>query len=370
MRMRTRLTAAALLAATAFGLASAPGAPAGADVTPIPQGAAGSKTFSFSGWNGGSAYNTETFTAPGTTPIIGNFAGNTHSDILWYTPGNGGDQLWTGTGGVQFTQSAASISGTYTPKVGTFATPDGYDDVVFYSTTAASQLWDYNANGTVTKTALPTVTGPGQLLVGDFALDGIDDIIRYRPGVASDGWFDFQQVQVQSRPFNVNGTYTPLVGSFASDSSDDIFWYAPGNGGDPLWDFDGGGAKTQWDLIVNGTFTPVVGGFSADGKDDVIWYRPGAGADSIWDFDGSGYVTQGLSVNGTYSPVECACLNVGSPGDDVVWFGPGSNGDAAWKSTGQEPYTYTTVANSMFGSSVAGKGFFSNTNQELLLIRH
>ncbi|HEV7719730.1 MAG TPA: hypothetical protein VGO60_00515, partial [Iamia sp.] len=165
--MRTRLTAAALLAATTFGLAAAPGSPAGADETPIPASKAASKTFSFGGFSGDTPYNTETFTAPGTTPVIGDFAGSPGADILWYTPGAGGDELWTSTGDVQFSHTPTSISGTYTPKVGRFAMADGYDDVLWYSTTAASQLWDYNANGTVTKTSLPSVTGPGQVIVGD-----------------------------------------------------------------------------------------------------------------------------------------------------------------------------------------------------------
>jgi hypothetical protein len=36
MQRRTRLLSAALLAATTFGLGAAPGAPAGADLTPTP----------------------------------------------------------------------------------------------------------------------------------------------------------------------------------------------------------------------------------------------------------------------------------------------------------------------------------------------
>ena len=368
MKMRTRLTAAALLAATAFGLSAAPGAPAGADETPVPASKAASKTFSFGGFTGNTPYNTETFTAPGTTPIIGQFGGSDASDILWYTPGAGGDELWTNTGSVQFAHTAASVGGTYTPKVGRFATNDGYQDVLWYSATGASQLWDYNANGTVTKTSLPSVTGPGQVIVGDFGLDGIDDIVRYRPGTASDSWWDFQQEGIVPRAFNVNGTYTPIVGNFASDNYDDILWYAPGTTPDALWDFTGGGAKVEWKLSINGTFTPIVGGFSSDGKDDVIWYKPGTGADSFWNFDGSGYTTKALTVNGTYSPVACQCLAQASMHEDVFWYGPGNAADAAWKVTG-DPLVYSSVAASAPGASIAGHGWFA-TDNELLLIRH
>lgn len=370
MSFRSRLTAATLLAATTFGLiAGAAGAPAGAEEVPVPDSKAASKTFSFAGFSGNSPYSTETFQAPGTTPIIGQFGGSPAVDILWYTPGNGGDQMWTTLGGVDFTESAVSISGSYTPHVGTFATIDGRDDILWYSANGPSQLWDYNVNGTVTKSSLATVTGPGKILIGDFALDGIDDVIRYQAGAGSDSWWDFQQAQIQPRAFAVNGTFTPLVGNFASDASEDILWYAPGAAKDPLWDFDGGGAKTQWDLSINGTYTPVVGGFTSDGKDDVLWYKAGSSPDSIWDFYGVGYETKQLSVNGTYSPVACDCLQAGSLTEDVVWFGPGGAGDAAWKTNG-DPFTYSTYAPNMFGASVAGQGEFLASGQELLLIRH
>ena len=365
MNMRTRLTAAALLAATAFGLAAAPGSPAGADETPVPSGKAASKTFSFGGFSGNSPYNTETFAAPGTTPIIGQFAGSSADDILWYTPGNGGDEMWTNTGSVQFLHTATSISGSYTPKVGTFTAPDNRDDVLWYSATGASQLWDFNQDGSITKTSLPAVTGPGQVIVGDFALDGIDDVIRYRPGTASDSWFDFQTMTVAGRWINVNGTYTPIVGEFTEGDSDDILWYAPGTNPDALWDFNGGGAKEEWKLSINGIYTPVVGSFSSDGVDDIIWYKAGSGADSYWDFDGSGYVPQALSVNGTYSPVACYCF--ATMHESIVWYGPGNAPDAAWRMTGDQ-LTHTTVPGSMPGTSIAGHGDFGGTG-ELLLVR-
>ena len=366
MRMPIRLTAAALLAATAFGLTVAPGAPAGADETPVPSGKAGSKTFSFGGYTGETPYDTETFQAPGTTPLIGQFGGSSADDILWYTPGNGGDELWTNTGSVQFSHTATSISGTYTPKVGTFATDDGFDDVLWYSTTSRQpdlglqrQRFDHQD-----RPAGDHRPRPGDR--GDFALDGIDDVIRYRPGTATDSWWDIQTMSVAGRAFNVNGTYTPLVGEFTEGGSDDILWYAPGANPDALWDFTGGGGKTEWKLSINGTYTPVVGSYSSDGVDDVVWYKPGSGADSYWDFDGSGYLAKALTVNGTYSPVACICFP--NMHESIVWYGPGNAPDTAWWVTGDQ-LAHTSVPGSIPGTSIAGHGRFGTSN-ELLLVRH
>lgn len=374
MRMRTRLTAAALLAATAFGLAATPGAPAGADLTPVPAAKVASKTFSFSGFGtqqNPQPMNTEQFTAPGRTPIVGQFAGNAAEDILWYTPGAGGDALWTNDGTMQFSSSPTSISATYTPQVGTFAAPDGRDDILWYHATGVSQLWDFNADGSYTPTALPNVNGPGQILVGDFALDGVDDVIRYRPGSGSDSWWDFQNAGIMNRSFNVNGTYTPLVGTFGGDAYDDILFYVPGANPDFLWDFTGGGAKTEWDLSINGTFTPVVGRFSGDGRDDVVWYRPGAGADSIWDFDGVGYTSKPLTINGTYAPVAGTFLQSSSSWTDIVWYGAGGAADTAWRTINGSDFAYSSHGTSIGGVSVAAVGrFHLGYDRETMLIRH
>jgi len=373
MNMRTRLTAAALLAATAFGLSAAPGAPAGADVTPVPDAKAASKVFSFAGFAGDSdnPANTESFTAPGTTPIVGNFKGNAIDDIFWYTPGAGGDELWTGTGGYEFTETAISVSGSYTPYVGTFSAIDYHQDILWYSATAASQVWDFNPDGSITKSSMPAVTGPGQILIGDFAGDGIADVIRYRPGVASDSWWDFQTMSVAGRAFNVNGTYTPIVGAFAGDVITDILFYAPGQSSDFLWDFNGGGAKEEWKLGINGTYTPVVGGFSLDGAQDILWYAPGAAGDSYWDFETGTYETKAMSINGTYKPVACTCLQSGSPWADVVFYGAGNAADAAWKTTSAQQLIHANVGTSIGGSSVAAVGsFHEGSTLETLLIRH
>lgn len=375
MRTRTRLTAAALLAATALGF-TAPSLPAGADDAVVSVGAdsRASRVFSLSGFTpAGGAVNTETFTAPGDTPVIGQFVGGMTTDIVWYTPGAGGDELWSGQGDLGFSHSAVSISGTYSPLVGTFTSPDGKQDILWYSTSAtgASQLWDFNADGSVTKTTFGSVRGPGRLLLGDFAGDGITDVIRYQAGTASDSWFDFQTTSVAGRALNVNGTYRPLVARFDSDPITDILWYAQGSAPDSLWDFDGGGTRSTWELQINGSYTPAVGRFTSDGEADVIWYAPGPAPDVFWDFDNGGYTRQSLTVNGTYVPVACLCIQGLSPYTDVVWFGAGTRTDNAWRVDGNQPLTWTGFGTSIPGASVAGVGAFADGGTtEMLLIRH
>jgi hypothetical protein len=355
MQRRTRLIASAVAAATAA-LSLLPSA---ATAAPKP---ASLVTFGPAGQTSVS----ESFTPPGATPILGEFDGTNGEDIIWYTPGAGGDALWAGNGEGTWTAKPLSISGTYTPYVGNFGNEDKGDDILWYSTTGASQLWNYH-DGAVTKTSLPTVTGSGTILVGDFTTDGVQDIVRYRPGAQAEVWWDFEDPDaaafaITTRSFSVNGTYTPLVGSFsknpiAGDYGDDILWYAPGAAADTLWDFEPHGTYDSYPISINGTFTPLVGRFMDSPHDQILWYAPGAAADSLWSFTEAHTITKkALTINGTYTPYTCECVKSGAGDrDDILWHGVGNAPDAVWSNKGIafNPTSYSYSGTTIRGSKLA-----------------
>jgi hypothetical protein len=358
MRAPARLLATALAATTALGLI--PTTPASAAPQPAQLHTFGSN---------GQLNSTEQFAPPGATPVVGDFDAVSGDDIIWYTPGAGGDAFWSSNQDGTWTASPLAINGSYTPYVGSFGGHDDAEDVLWYSTTGASQLWDYYDLKTtgVTKTSLPAVTGTGTIIVGDLTTDGATDLVRYRPGAAAEQWWDFDLADdetaappVTTRTFSVNGTYTPVVGAFRTDTirgdyGDDILWYAPGAAGDSLWDFDPHATYDTAAISINGTFTPVVAQFAPDLADDILWYAPGAAADSLWDFgegDGAPVQKTSLTINGTYTPYACRCTNTGS-GDrtDVLWHGVGNAPDAVWSIKGS---TFSPTSHSYPGTSIRG----------------
>ncbi|HEX7133451.1 MAG TPA: hypothetical protein VF228_12810 [Iamia sp.] len=358
MQRRIRLISAALAATTALGLL--PSTPAVAAPQPAQLHTFGSN---------GQLNTSEQFAPPGATPVIGAFDAELGDDIIWYTPGAGGDAFWSSNQDGTWTASALSVSGTYTPYVGSFGGHDDGLDVLWYSTTGASQLWDFqDPEGGLVKTPLPTVTGTGTILIGDFTTDGATDIVRYRPGAPVEQWWDFDHPEegtgpdLTTRTFSVGGTYTPIVGAFHTDtiSGDygaDILWYAPGSTADSLWDFDPHATFTKTALAINGTFTPIVAQWVADAAADILWYAPGAAADSLWDFnEGTNTVQKTpLTINGTYTPYACSCFNSGS-GDrwDILWHGVGNAPDALWSIKGStfSPTSYSYPGTSIRGSKV------------------
>lgn len=355
MQRRTRLLAAALAATTALGLV--PTSPVAAAEPPA-------QIFRFG--PGGTLDMSEQFTPPGATPVIGEFDMEQGDDIIWYTPGAGGDAFWSSNEDGTFTSSPLSISGTYTPYVGSFAGAGKGEDVLWYSTTGASQLWDFREpeDGPTLKTSLPNVTGSGTILVGDFTADEATDVIRYRPGSQPEQWWDFDRPTanpnpvITNRSLSVGGTYTPLVGRFdwdttAGDGTEDIFWYAPGTAGDSLWDFQEDGTVTSIPQTVNGTFKPLVGHWMSSPNEQILWYAPGTAADSLWTFGGAGGLTKkALTINGTYTPYSCACISSGlGDRDDILFHGVGNAPDAIWSNNGP---AFAPTSHSYTGTAIRG----------------
>ncbi|NJK31312.1 MAG: hypothetical protein HC927_02230 [Deltaproteobacteria bacterium] len=117
-------------------------------------------------------------------PLLGNFNGDSRSDLFWYRPGPSSDRLWL------------SISN---PAV-----------VLFQSQTFA-------------------VDGEYRPFVGDFDGDGTDDIFWYRPASERAGgpsriWFFEPEASTAVASFRVEQDYTPFVEDFDADGCSDILW--------------------------------------------------------------------------------------------------------------------------------------------------
>ncbi len=93
-------------------------------------------------------------------------------------------------------------------------------------------------------------------------------------------------------------------------------------------------------ISVNGTYTPIVGDFAytRPGYDDIIWYAPGAGVEQVWVNADTTFAKQPLNqqVNGTYTPI--AGRFSGDSYDDIFWYGPGGAADNFWKNTGSHTF--------------------------------
>jgi len=342
-RMQARIktmVAAVGVAAALVGGAALPGGPAGAR-TATPRAGYGNGQIRFTQADG-TVVAGPGFALPGAQVLTGDFVGpdteHDPEDILFYTPGPGGDLISRSNGDGTFTSVPLDVSGTFRPIVGSFADFDGKDDILWYAPgAAADSLWDFNEDGTITKTPL-AIGGTYTPLVGAFSDDVADDIIWYAPGAGADSWWKFTSsgdtIIHTSIPLDVPGSPQPVVGRFggAADGITDILWYGPGTAADSLWDFHDDTTITKTPLTIDGSFTPVPGDFTHDGYDDVLWYGPGTAADRLWNFTAPNgvHTSKVLRIDGRFTPVTCHCIGQ-TPGEtDIAWFGAGTAPDRLW----------------------------------------
>ena len=227
-------------------------------------------------------------------PLVGDFDGNTISDILWYAAGSAGDSLWLFRPDGTHSTVRVNIGGTYRPVV-VDANGDDRDDIIWYGPGAAGDaLWLFGTGGTYTSKSLK-IGGDYVGVVGNWGMQvwgGPNEKVVWYSETGPDWYwrFDSSGNPTSYALPNIGAGYTPLVGRFLEESDQDIYWYKPGTGAEQLWAF---GPTLEPDVAiqsdvpqVKGTYVPVTPDLDNNGFTDIVW--SGAGSASIWkwDFDG------------------------------------------------------------------------------------
>ena len=225
------------------------------------------------------------------TPIVGKFATNSsRSDVIWYAPGPGAEQVWANTADEGFAKSALGqqVDGNYVPLAGNFS-GSPYDDIFWYGAGANADLFWKNVSSSTFDASGITVSGAYYPFTLNDSL-GYDDILWWKPGGASSVW-SFTGTGTAHVAHNFTAPAgTPLRGDFNADGYADIFWYQAGTGADSLWLGNGNGVFTKHPQTVNGTFTPLVADFTpfrGGERDDILWYRA-PGTSVLWESNGDG----------------------------------------------------------------------------------
>lgn len=220
---------------------------------------------------------------------VGQFGGDRAWDVLWYAPGSAPDSLWLGRVGQRgtnaFVKVPMNVSGDYQVVLGDFA-GDDYTDILWYAPGAGTDsLWTSSGAGIPnwTKRSL-NIGGTFQpAVLADYTgLDRKDDLFWYAPGASRDYLWKFAENgsgAYESILHGISGRYRLVVGDWSGDRLQDLVLYAPGTARDYRWDARDDGTFVQGNLTVNKTYEPVtIHGAETDG---ILWWASGPGAESF-----------------------------------------------------------------------------------------
>jgi hypothetical protein len=285
------------------------------------------------GARGASAFVRRAMSVRGTfRPVVGDFAGSEHDDILWHGVGREPDALWTSRGDGTFASTTLAISGSYDLYRLHDLRPDAKDSLFLHARSSArSFLWAFDdaGSGAYASAGFWDI-GAKVPVVGDWDDDGLDDLFLHGPGAgASDlRWLVAADGTIAERSFPIAGSYVPTV--VRNEGPDAILWWAGSPRPEAYWRSDGtvfrsgavrdlGAAGTVTSLplgaamlhgpfvrdalfVDDGTTTewyelasagrdkanevPIVGDFDGDGWVDVLWYAAGDRAEELWYLDG------------------------------------------------------------------------------------
>lgn len=222
--------------------------------------------------------------------------------------------------------------------VGIGATPAAADvppvgRLIFVPTSGTSGAMVRDKAKSALALASGSISRPGTFTSGTGA-----DLLVYTPGSKADYIAHIGNsipASVTTIPLSVGGTYDPIVGDFDGNGIDDVLWYAAGSATDHLWLFDGslsGKPYTEVAVNISGTYRPTVLDANGDTRDDILWYSS-SGADSLW-LMGAGatsHTTRSITAGPGYQVVAGHFGNpaVGQPRDRVVFYNPSGN-DYFW----------------------------------------
>ena len=177
-----------------------------------------------------------------------------------------------------------------------------------------------------------SVSGSYTPVAGDFNGDGVDDIIWYTPGEATDYlWQGTVYGRFVGRAVTVNGTYKPVAGDFDGNGTDDVLWYKPGGNGpdDVLWRGKRDGTFRSSGVRVGGDFAPAAADFNGDGREDIFWYGDGRAADYVWFGTRAGFTSKAYTQDGA-GLVPLAGNYDGDERADVFFYGADGIADSIW----------------------------------------
>jgi hypothetical protein len=241
---------------------------------------------------------------------VGDFNGDGNSDLLWRQDGSGQVYLWEMNGQQVQTEGAVAhafvTDDWHVQGVGDF-NGDSNSDVLWREDgSGQTYIWEMNglqvqAEGAVAHAAMPDdwhVQG-----VGDFNGDGNSDVLWRQDGSGQMYIWEMNGRQVQAEgavahAAVTNDWHVEGIGDFNGDGKSDVLWRQDGSGQLYVWEMNGRQVQAEGAVahapVTSDWHVESVGDFNGDGHSDVFWRQDGSGQVYIWQMNGLQVTAEGV----------------------------------------------------------------------------
>ena len=264
---------------------------------------------------------------------VGDFNGDSDSDILWRNPTTGQVDQWqikNGSWSKSIDLGATKAANWQLAGVGDFD-GDGASDVLWRDiTTSKVDQW-HMLNGNWAKSIdLGNTKGADWSLagVGDFNGDGTSDVLWRKADTSQVDQWEMKNGN-WSKSIDLGATKGSTwtlagVGDFNGDGTTDVLWRNTSTSQVDQWEMRNGnwarsidlGAQKSADWEVAG-----IGDFNYDGTDDVLWHNKVSGQEEYWKMKNgnwAGSVDLGV-LNASWKPSGIGDFNHDG-GSDALWL--------------------------------------------------
>jgi murein DD-endopeptidase MepM/ murein hydrolase activator NlpD len=242
---------------------------------------------------------------------IGDFNGDTKSDIFWRNSNTGDNVIWNMNNGsvTNYGNNFGTVPLSWSVAgIGDFNC-DSKADIIWRNSDGSNQLWNMDNSTRIGDYSVQSVPTNWKIVsVDDFSGDCKADIFWRNNDGTNVIWNMNNSSIIPSNTSDVIdyvGTefYVAGVADFNGDVKKDIFWRSSNNGSNVIWNMNNRAKNSSIAFNGVGVNDFIVGGlgdFNQDGKSDIFWRNKNGQQNVIWNMNNATVATSiGVGSSGT-----------------------------------------------------------------------
>jgi hypothetical protein len=292
---------------------------------------------------------------PPTPPLsafIGDFNGDTKSDIVWLNGSTNTPTMWLMNGTAIANSAVLPTPPSSWTIVGTGDFyGDGTSDLLWQNSNGQPSIWEMNGASLAGSVVLPTPPSEWRIVgTGDFNGDGHSDILWTDTLTNTPAIWEMNGSSIVS--FANLVTPPPqwkivATGDFSGDGKSDILWLNTVSNTPSIWEMNGTSLVSSAVLTTPPSSWRLVGTGDVNGDHtaDILWQNSSSGDVAIWEMNGTSIVSMAdVGSPGTSWQLVRAGDFIGNGKSDLLFLNPSNDQVQIWTMNGMQVVTKQTLA--------------------------